>query len=316
MGRSESSLAAVLLTQRLVDGAAQPLKASEYWAVMERVGHPKELFGLGADAIAADFGVDRHLAERVAARLEQATQVVFALDDAEQRGLRVVASVDDDYPPALAASLGTAAPPLLYVAGDPRLLHRGGLGIVGSRDVSPAGAEVATEAARRAAAGRVPVISGAAKGVDRLAMVAALEAGGQVAGVVAESLTRLVRDPDTRRAITDGALCLCTPYNPTAGFSVANAMGRNKLIYALSTATLVVAADHQRGGTWAGAAEALRHRYAPVLVWMGDGRGDGNMPLVDQGATAIADVDLVVPPDRFRAADAAPDPEEQLTLDV
>jgi len=48
-------------------------------------------------------------------------------------------------------------------------------------------------------------------------------------------------------------------------------MGRNKLIYAMSTATLVVECEEGSGGTWAGAVEALRGRTAPVIAWTGVG---------------------------------------------
>jgi predicted Rossmann fold nucleotide-binding protein DprA/Smf involved in DNA uptake len=115
--------------------------------------------------------------------------------------------------------------------------------------------------------------------------------------------------------IGDGRLCLCTPYKPTAGFSVPNAMGRNKLIYALSQATFVVAADLEKGGTWAGAVEALKAGTTPVLVWTGEDAGAGNSTLVDRGATGIATIDdlfpLPAPADRDGAA-----PTDQLAMDV
>ncbi|MCY3786193.1 MAG: hypothetical protein OXG47_05640 [bacterium] len=60
---------------------------------------------------------------------------------------------------------------------------------------------------------------------------------------------RTLRSPDIRRAIHEGRAVICTPYSPEAPFSVGNAMGRNKLIYALSDLTLVVAANVDTGGT-------------------------------------------------------------------
>lgn len=59
----------------------------------------------------------------------------------------------------------------------------------------------------------------------------------------------------------------------------ASAMGRNKVIYALSKATLVVASDEDSGGTWSGATEALKRGIAPVITWVGEGSGPGNEPL-------------------------------------
>ncbi len=161
--------------------------------------------------------------------------------------------------------------------------------------MSEEGAKAARRAAAEAAAHGYGVVTGAAKGVDRLAMLAVLAAGGRAVGVLADSLTKATRDPDVRRAVADGCLCLCTPYNPTAGFTVANAMGRNKVIYALSQATVVVAADLDKGGTWAGAVEALRRRNAPVLVWTGEGAGEGNPRLVERGAVGIERISQLFP---------------------
>ena len=155
--------------------------------------------------------------------------------------------------------------------------------------------EVARDAARAAARNGLGTVSGGAKGVDRLAMDAALESEAVAVGVLADSLVRTVRDPDVRRAITDGRLCLCSPYQPSAPFNVANAMGRNKLIYALSQATFVVASDLESGGTWGGATEALRRAIAPVLVWTGDGAGPGNARLVERGATPVDSIDELFP---------------------
>jgi predicted Rossmann fold nucleotide-binding protein DprA/Smf involved in DNA uptake len=67
-------------------------------------------------------------------------------------------------------------------------------------------------------------------------------------------------------------------------------MGRNKLVYALSRVTLVVASDREKGGTWEGANEALARGYGHVATWMGEGAGPGNEVLVRIGATPIDDV--------------------------
>ena len=115
--------------------------------------------------------------------------------------------------------------------------------------------------------------------------------GGRVVGVLADSLTRTVSRTETRKALLDGDTVLATPYGPEAPFSVGTAMGRNKVIYALSTLTVVVASDHETGGTWAGAAEALRGGFGRVAVWRGAGEGPGNAHLVRRGATPLENID-------------------------
>lgn len=309
--RPDSSLAALLLAQRLVDASAAPLKASEYWSLLERVPDPADVLGAPGPAL-VQRGVEPEVAERAVRLVDAATAVAFELDRLEQSGIQVVTSVDGEYPDGL-RRLGRAAPPLLYVAGDPALLSGELLGVVGSRDVGVEGGEVAKAAARLAAERNVGVVSGGAKGVDQLAMNAALDAGGFAIGVLADSLLRTLRDPETRRAVLDGSVCLCTPYKPSTGFSVANAMGRNKVIYALSVATLVVAADLETGGTWAGAVEALRQRPAPVLVWAGEGAAAGNVALVARGAVPVTSLDALFPlPERPPPLD----PGHQLALEV
>lgn len=50
-----------------------------------------------------------------------------------------------------------------------------------------------------------------------------------------------------RDNILSGKQLLLTANNPDAPFSVANAMNRNKYIYALSNGTFVVASDYNKG---------------------------------------------------------------------
>jgi predicted Rossmann fold nucleotide-binding protein DprA/Smf involved in DNA uptake len=72
-------------------------------------------------------------------------------------------------------------------------------------------------------------------------------------------------------------------------------MGRNKLIYAMSTATLVVECQEGSGGTWAGAVEALRRRTAPIIAWTGAGASSGNRALVSRGAHQLDVVEDLFP---------------------
>ena len=213
------------------------------------------------------------------------------MDQLEQTGIRTLAAFDEHYPQQWLARLGAKAPPLLHGAGALELLDTPGLGVVGSRDVAEAGGEVAKEVARLAASRGLPLVSGGARGVDQLAMDAAFEAGGAVVGILAESLSRKLKRPDVRRAAYEGSTVMCTPYSPDAPFSAGNAMGRNKLIYAQTALTVVVASDDGVGGTWSGATEALKHRYGSVAVWRGDGEGPGNGPLQQRGAAPVSSLE-------------------------
>lgn len=286
--RSESALASLLLVSRSVPSDERPLGAREFWSIIERVEDPARL--LGSDVAALELLIGPKFASRVAVLLDRATALALELERLEHAGIATISPFDDLYPARWRSRLEAAAPALLHTVGPANLLDRGGVAIVGSRDVSPEAAEVAKAAAAAAAsAGRV-VISGGARGTDQLAMNAAIGSEGEVVGILADALAKTANDPEVRRLIGDERLCLATPYAPTAPFSAGNAMGRNKLIYASADVTLVVASDLDKGGTWSGATEALNHRYGRVAVWMGEGVGPGNAALVERGAVGVTDV--------------------------
>ncbi len=245
---------------------------------------PAELLNRSADELQGLLGLTQEEAHRIQALLERGGALAVELERLESVGIWVLTRVDGDYPARIRDRLGAAAPPVRFGAGPKELLGRPGLAVVGSRNVDEAGQSVAEFLGRAGAASGLVVYSGAARGVDRQAMIAALQAQGQAVGVLADSLQRTVRPPETREALARGDLTLLTPYSPKAGFSVGAAMGRNKLIYVLADYAIVVASEAGEGGTWAGAIEALKQQWVPVFVRDGPGAPEGNRLLLQEGA--------------------------------
>jgi predicted Rossmann fold nucleotide-binding protein DprA/Smf involved in DNA uptake len=287
---ADSALASLLLVQRLHRGDERPLSAGEYWSVVEQVQDPATLLSATTEELTA-WLPPKVTPDRVLALIGAATAVAFELERLEQVGIRPLTPFDDTWPARLQTRLGRAAPAVLFCAGPTSLLAVDGLGIVGSRNVDEAGAEVARSAAQVAVDASVPVVSGGARGVDQLSMAAAADAGGTTVGILADSLTKALRNADTRRTVLDGVACLATPFAPDAGFSAGNAMARNKIVYGLSRLTLVVASDADTGGTWAGATEALKKDYGRVAAWSGPGEGPGNAALAQLGANPVTTMD-------------------------
>jgi len=155
----------------------------------------------------------------------------------------------------------------MYGCGDMSLLDSGGLAVVGSRHVDDSLIDYTMAVGQLAARAGRALVSGGAKGIDQAAMRGTLEAGGKVCGVLADSLEKTAMNREHRNLLLDGQLVLISPYDPSAGFNVGNAMQRNKLIYALADASLVVSSDLNKGGTWAGAVEQLdKLKFVPVFV--------------------------------------------------
>jgi predicted Rossmann fold nucleotide-binding protein DprA/Smf involved in DNA uptake len=314
----DHGLAALVLTSRLVESPAKPLSAREFWE-LSRTAEPAALRGKAAIEIATRLAVSGDHAARIAALLDRGAGLALAVEQLDHAGIWTITPTSEHYPERLRTRLGGAAPVVLHGVGDLALLDADGVGIVGSRDISDEGSDVARKIADAAVLAGLPVVSGAARGVDSDAMNAAWEAGGRVVGVVADSLERTVTNPAMRRSVAGGRVCLITPYTPAAPFSVGNAMGRNKIIYELARCTVVVASDQDSGGTWSGATEALTHGYGHVVSWTGAGSGRGNRALVERGASDASAVDgfaeLLRRPTVQRRHEDIP-PMQQLTLDL
>lgn len=222
------------------------------------------------------------------ARLDALIGRGFLLSQAVERwnarAIWVISRADAKYPKRLKARLKEGAPPLLYGCGDVALLDKGGLAVVGSRHVDDELISYSENVGRLSAEAHRSIVSGGAKGIDRAAMHGALVAGGDVAGVMADSLEKAALSRDNREPLMDGRLVLISPFDPAAGFNVGHAMQRNKLIYALADAALVVTSDFEKGGTWAGAIEQLdRLHFVPVFVRNGTNVGKGNSALLHRG---------------------------------
>src|SRR5262249_25510891 len=156
------------------------------------------------------------------------------LEDLASSGVWCVTRVGDSYPVRLKNALKHQAPPVLFGAGNASILNRHAVGIVGSRNIDDDGAGFARRLGELCARSSVAVVSGGARGTDRIAMQGAMDAGGWAVGVLADSLIKTIRQQDVRNFIVNEQLVLLTPYRPDKGFSIGGAMGRNKVIYGAS----------------------------------------------------------------------------------
>lgn len=264
---------------------------------------PAALVGLGADEIADVLGIPSVDAAGHARRLGRHGQLAFELDRLRSRGIWVLTLLDDAYPARLRDRLETAAPPVLFGSGPAAALAGGGVAIVGSRDANESANAFTERLAAAVAAAGESVVSGGARGVDVTAMRSAFGAGGRVVGVLPEGVERRLKESSTRSAVAGGQATLVSPYHPAAAFSAGAAMGRNKLIYALSDVAVIVSSAEGSGGTWTGAVEALKGGWVPILVRDDPGVPDGNRALLARGASPVrvADLEASMPAERLGA---------------
>jgi predicted Rossmann fold nucleotide-binding protein DprA/Smf involved in DNA uptake len=244
--------------------------------------------GIARDLDSAEL--DPEVVRKAHSISNRASATLSAIEALETQGIWVRCRGDEDYPVKWKKRLKSGAPPTLFGIGEFGMLCAPSVAIVGSRDVTPVLADTAATLGAAVANDGFVVISGAARGTDRYGMLGALEVGGKSIGLLAGSLQRISRDADLRGRIADDRLCLVSQVHPAAGFTVGNAMARNRLIYALSDLAIVVSTTEGTGGTWAGAIENLQRRWAPIAIWSGAGAPVGNRRLVELGGFPLAEM--------------------------
>ncbi|MFS0732826.1 DNA-processing protein DprA [Microbacterium sp. 1P10UB] len=197
----------------------------------------------GIDASDGDRGARRWLPRRK----DDATRT--ALDAARRAGCIALCPGDEHWP-ARVDDLGAHAPLALWVRGDPALLSAPvpALALVGARAATGYGEAVAVEFAASLAATGVSIVSGAAYGIDGAAHRAALAAGGTTFALLAGGVDRpypVGHSELISRIVSAGVVVSEAPCGtaPTKW----RFLQRNRLIAALSDATVVVEAGWRSG---------------------------------------------------------------------
>jgi len=164
----------------------------------------------------------------------------------ENSANHVVTLADKAYPRLLLEI--TDPPPLLYVTGNPDLLNRQSLAVVGSRNATPQGRANAQAFSRELSEGGFTIVSGMALGIDTAAHLGGLAGASSSIAVVGTGLDIVypARNRDLAHRLADeGALvsefALGTPA------LAANFPRRNRLISGLSRGCLVVEAALMSG---------------------------------------------------------------------
>ncbi len=139
-------------------------------------------------------------------------------------------------------------PPLLFVRGDIRCASAPCVGIVGTREPTSSGRDIARRTAADLASAGVCIVSGMALGIDSAAHEGALEAGGKTVAVLGSGVDVLYPSRNEKlagRIIESG--CVISEYRMGTPPEARNFPRRNRLISGLSRGVLVVEAPRKSG---------------------------------------------------------------------
>jgi DNA processing protein len=163
-------------------------------------------------------------------------------------GYRFLARSSGDFPPLLRAIHDPPAGLFLRGGGDPELLSRPSVAVVGARASSGYGASVARSLGRALAAAGLVVVSGLARGIDSEAHRGALEADGTTVAVLGCGIDRdyPAAHAELARRIAGSGL-IVSEYAPGVEPAPWRFPARNRIVAGLSAATVVVEARERSG---------------------------------------------------------------------
>ncbi len=260
------------------------LSLSGQLRLLDTFGTPREVFLADGEALEQVEGLTQR--ERQQLELRDLRQADRVLEDCREHRIHILTMQDAAYPLRLRAI--QTPPPVLYYKGE--LLAFDTLpvvAVVGARNASGYGLATAKRMGYQLGLCGGAVVSGAAKGVDSLALEGALSAGAPVAAVLGNGLDivypsgaqGLYRDVEAHG-------CLISEFVPGTRPLAGNFPRRNRIMSGLSLGVLVVEAAQKSGSliTAEYALEQGRDLYA-VPGNLGQSHSVGSNRLIQEGAT-------------------------------
>ena len=219
-------------------------------SLLEKFKTPAAVFDAGRSGW-QDVGLTEKLMENLSA--PDWEKVDIDLKWAEQDNANII-TLDDERYPSMLKNI-TDAPPILYTLGEAGILKLPQLAIVGSRNPTHSGTDIAHDFAAYLTSMGMTVTSGMAMGIDAAAHQGALDVmqkglngHGFTVAVTGTGLDRVypAKNRDIAHKIAENGI-LVSEYAPGTPPMAGNFPRRNRIISGLSMGTLVVEAALQSG---------------------------------------------------------------------
>ena len=273
----------LLLTSHLGNPERNPLTIPQLRTLAERMKQasvPLEERELEQrDLVALGYGWE--MADRIVKLLSEEELLEHYLHRANRSGCVPITRVSEGYPVILRKRLGLNSPGCLWVKGDRSPWNTPAVSLVGSRELLEENRKFAEAVGRQAALQGLTLVSGNARGADKTAQDACLEAGGRVISIVADELGK--------HPLRENMLYV-SEENYDEVFSAQRAISRNRVIHALGRMVFVSQSSLGKGGTWDGTVKNLRCGWSSVAVFR-DG-SEASVQLEQMGAYQIGMEDL------------------------
>jgi len=254
-----------------------------YRALVDRYGSVRKALAAPESDLASVPGIGRAAAKKLRS-LASGDEAVEEIEQARDIGIRIVTCEDADYTHNL--RFIDDRPILLYVKGEVTEADAQAISIVGSRRCTIYGKQQAGRFAGELAAMGFTIISGLARGIDREAHTAALDAGGRTIAVLGSGFCRIY--PKEHQKLADriaerGAVISEFPLDTAP--NAWNFPRRNRIISGLALGVVIVEAARRSGALiTAGTAARQGKEVFAVPGRVTDRQSMGALRLVRDGA--------------------------------
>ena len=213
--------------------------------LLEHFGEAPAILRASRQQLLGVRGIGAETAEAIA-NWEQAVDLAAEMKRIEDFGCHVLTQADEDYPASLREIYDP--PVVLYVKGRLTAQDKHGVALVGSRQTTHYGLEVARKFGYQLGYLGVTVVSGGARGIDTAAHQGALNAKGRTIAVLGTGIN-LVFPPENaelfERIAASGAVLSQFPFNRPAdkqSFPI-----RNRIVAGMTLGTVVIEANLTSG---------------------------------------------------------------------
>lgn len=261
--------------------------------LISRFKRPEDVFSSDMEELKAINGVGERRARSIKA-FSGWDEIEKMLERLDSEGVRVILYTDKEYPSLLREI--EDAPVILYMKGEIKEEDRFSIAIVGSRNATLYGRTVAAKIAGELAESGFTVVSGLARGVDTIAHLSSLRAGGRTIAVMGSGID-LIYPPENKwlfdRIIDSGYVV--TEFPPGTPPDKGNFPKRNRLISGLSLGVVVVEAAEGSGAliTARAALEQNREVFA-IPGNISSPNSKGTNELIKRGAKLVQRSDDII----------------------
>lgn len=271
----------------------QGLGPTRIRSLIAKFGEPESVFKISITDLCRVEGINLKLAQNI----KSYTPTSFPenqLEIGNKLNVKIISLWDQDYPTLLKKIYDP--PILLFIKGEICETDFDSIAIIGTRAPTTYGKRYAHLLSTELAKSGLTIISGFARGIDTIAHVAALSAGGRTIAVLGNGLD-LVYPAENRKILPmfreNGVILTEFPFgtNPDAG----NFPQRNRIISGLSHGTIVVEAGNRSGAllTAMYAVDQNRDVFA-VPGRLTDKKSVGCLRLIRHGAIPVENTSQIV----------------------